>query len=86
MSEEDKTINDLPQTESTSYERKSDDVLVEVRPKKLLDMNPLYLAQELCLIDKELLVRIPWIELSTCGWMTKHKVIIVFLLFRRIIR
>lgn len=77
VSEEEKTINDLPQIASPGYEGKSNDVLVEARPKKLLDMNPLYLAQELSLIDKELLVRIPWIELSTCGWMTKHKVFIV---------
>ena len=74
VSEEEKTISDLPQIASPGYEGKSNDVLVEARPKKLLDMNPLYLAQELCLIDKELLVRIPWNELSTCGWMTKHKV------------
>lgn len=74
VSEEEKTINDHPQIASPGYEGKSNDALVEARPKKLLDMNPLYLAQELCLIDKELLVRIPWNELSTCGWMTKHKV------------
>ena len=74
VSEEEKTVNDHPQVASPGYEGKSNDAPVEARPKKLLDMNPLYLAQELCLIDKELLVRIPWNELSTCGWMTKHKV------------
>lgn len=76
VSEEEKNISDLPQTEvcSPGYEGKSNGTLVQARPKKLLDMNPLYLAQELSLIDKELLVRIPWNELSTCGWMTKHKV------------
>lgn len=47
---------------------------IETRLKKLLDMDPLYLAQELCLIDKELFLRIPWSELSVCGWMTKDKV------------
>lgn len=74
VSEEEKTINDLPQIVSPDYERKYHDVLVEARPRKLLDMNPVHLAEELTLIDKELLIRIPWNELSTCGWMTKHKV------------
>ncbi|XP_028415859.1 ras-specific guanine nucleotide-releasing factor RalGPS1-like [Dendronephthya gigantea] len=46
---------------------------IDARPKKLLDMDPSYLAQELCLIDKELLLIIPWSELSVCGWMTKKK-------------
>ena len=47
---------------------------IEARPKKLLDLDPLYFAQEVCLVDKELLLRIPRSELSVCGWMTKEKV------------
>lgn len=76
VSEEEKNVVDLPQTEneSSAYQTKSSESLSQRRPKKLLDMNPYHLAQELTLIDKELLIRIPWNELSTCGWMTKDKV------------
>ena len=43
-------------------------------PLQLIDVDASACAQELTLIDKELLIRIPWHELSTCGWMTKDKV------------
>ena len=43
-------------------------------PQRLVDIDPMSFAQEITLIDKELLIRIPWQELSTCGWMTKDKV------------
>jgi hypothetical protein len=46
-------------------------------------MNPLHIAQELTLIDKELLVRISWNELSSCNWMTKHKVFIKLICTRK---
>ena len=74
VSEEEKNIVDLPQVEHSVYQTKSNNSLSQRKPKKLLDINPHYLAQELTLIDKELLIRIPWNELSTCGWMTKDKV------------
>lgn len=75
VSEEEKNTVDLPQTDidTSTKQTKSRESLSQQQPKKLLDMNPLYLAQELTLIDKELLIRIPWNELSTCGWMTKDK-------------
>ena len=74
VSEEEKNL-DMPQVTGLGYKSgNTNDVPVEDRRKKLLDTNPLHIAQELTLIDKELLVRIPWSELSTCGWMTKHKV------------
>ncbi|XP_046861120.1 uncharacterized protein LOC124454353 isoform X2 [Xenia sp. Carnegie-2017] len=73
VSEEEKNL-DLPQVTGLGYKSgNTNDMPVEDRRKKLLDTNPLHIAQELTLIDKELLVRIPWNELSTCGWMTKHK-------------
>ena len=75
VSEEEKNIAGIPQMENAVYQTKSNESLSQRLPKKLLDMNPNYIAQELTLIDKELLIRIPWNELATCGWMTKDKVI-----------
>ena len=44
----------------------------------LFDFGSQELADEMILIDKELLVHIPWEELSTCGWMSPDKVHYVF--------
>eukprot|EP00794_Sanderia_malayensis_P018180 gene18180-19994_t len=41
--------------------------------QKLSDFNPQDVAEELALIDKELLMRITWQELSNCGWMSINK-------------
>jgi len=39
----------------------------------LFDFASLDLVDELTLIDKELLIRIPWEELDNCGWMSPDK-------------
>ena len=49
----------------------SDDILSQ----RLVDIDALLFAREITLIDKELFIRIPWPELSNCGWMTKDKVL-----------
>ena len=42
--------------------------------QKLPDFDVQEIAEELSLIDKELLIRITWQELATCGWMSMNKV------------
>ena len=42
--------------------------------QKLTDFDVQEIAEELSLIDKELLIRITWQELATCGWMSINKV------------
>ena len=42
--------------------------------QKLTDFNVQDVAEELALIDKELLIRITWQEMATCGWMSINKV------------
>ena len=42
--------------------------------QRLVDIDAALFAREITLIDKELFIRIPWPELSNCGWMTKDKV------------
>lgn len=41
---------------------------------QLFDFGSHELMEEMTLIDKELLVRIPWGELSVLGWMSNEKV------------
>jgi len=41
--------------------------------QKLPDFDVQEIAEELSLIDKELLIRITWQELATCGWMSINK-------------
>ena len=48
----------------------------EFLSQKLSDFDPVEVAEELSLIDKELLIRITWQELSNCGWMSRNKVLI----------
>ena len=43
--------------------------------QRLVDIDALLFAREITLIDKELFIRIPWPELSNCGWMTNDKVL-----------
>ena len=62
-----------PVSEDRSSLETADSMFSEL-PLQLIDVDANACAQELTLIDKELLVRIPWHELSTCGWMTKDKV------------
>lgn len=56
------------------------DVSVEadLLSQKLTDFDVVDIAEELALIDKELLIRITWQELATCGWMSINKVAMKF--------
>lgn len=60
----------------TSLASCSSDVSVEadLLAQKLTDFEVHEIAEELALIDKELLIRITWQELATCGWMSINKV------------
>lgn len=49
-------------------------VEADLLSQKLTDFDVHEVAEELSLIDKELLIRITWEELSTCGWMSINKV------------
>ena len=46
----------------------------EFTSQQLFGFDPADVSKELALIDKELLIRITWEELSNCGWMSKNKV------------
>ena len=50
--------------------------------QRLVDIDAALFAREITLIDKELFIRIPWPELSNCGWMTKDKVRYFHRIFR----
>ena len=41
---------------------------------QLFDFSSQELVEEMTLIDKELLARIPWEELAVLGWMSPEKV------------
>ena len=58
----------------------SSDISIEadLLSQKLTDFDVQEVAEELALIDKELLIRITWQELATCGWMSINKVFSLF--------
>lgn len=60
-------VGEVPQNSDSS-----DEVLPDLS-QRLVDIDALLFAREITLIDKELFIRIPWPELSNCGWMTKDK-------------
>ena len=62
-------VGEVPQNSDSS-----DEVLPDLS-QRLVDIDALLFAREITLIDKELFIRIPWPELSNCGWMTKDKVL-----------
>ena len=62
-----------PVGEVPQYSDSSDGYLPGLS-QRLVDIDASLFAREITLIDKELFIRIPWPELSKCGWMTKDKV------------
>lgn len=61
-----------PVGEVPQYSDSSDGYLPGLS-QRLVDIDASLFAREITLIDKELFIRIPWPELSKCGWMTKDK-------------